>query len=72
MELEVQWAGANPGRIGRLYQDQRGTVFFEYAPAWRARNIELSPLYLHSYSGLTHTPLRDGLEYGDLIELTHS
>lgn len=27
-------------------------------------------LHLHSYSGLTHTPLRDGLEYGDLINLT--
>ncbi len=29
-------------------------------------------LHLHSYSGLTHTPLRDGLEYGDLIEVTRS
>ncbi len=26
-------------------------------------------LHLHTYSGLTQTPLRDGLEYGDLIGL---
>jgi serine/threonine-protein kinase HipA len=25
--------------------------------------------HLHSYSGLTHTPLREGLEYGDLMNL---
>ena len=57
MELEIQWAGTNPGRIGRLYQDQRGTVFFEYAPAWRARNIELSPLYLPNTTvGAVSTP----------------
>jgi len=29
-------------------------------------------LHLHSYSGLTHTPLRDGLEYADLIEVTRT
>ncbi|MCF7732260.1 MAG: HipA domain-containing protein [Akkermansiaceae bacterium] len=29
-------------------------------------------LHLHSYSGLTHTPLRDGLEYGDLLEITRT
>ena len=27
---------ADEGRIGRLYQDARGTVFFEYDAAWRA------------------------------------
>jgi serine/threonine-protein kinase HipA len=36
----------------------------------RKRNGER--LHLHSYSGLTHTPLRDGLEYGDLIEITRT
>jgi len=29
-------------------------------------------LHLHSYSGLTHTPLRNGIEYGDLIEVTRT
>jgi len=29
-------------------------------------------LHLHSYSGLTHTPLRDGLEYADLMELART
>ena len=29
-------------------------------------------LHLHSYSGLTHTPLRDGLDYEDLMETTRS
>jgi serine/threonine-protein kinase HipA len=36
----------------------------------RKRNGER--LHLHSYSGLTHTPLRNGLEYGDLIEITRT
>ena len=30
MELEVRWAGGGDERIGRLYQDMRGTVFFAY------------------------------------------
>jgi serine/threonine-protein kinase HipA len=46
MELEVYWTGGTEERIGRLYQDARGTVFFEYDPVWRAGNRELSPLYL--------------------------
>ena len=29
-------------------------------------------LHLHSYSGLTHTPLRDGLDYGDLMDLART
>src|SRR5690606_11249150 len=33
------------------------------------RDREGGRLHFHSYSGLTHTPLRDGLEYGDLMEL---
>jgi serine/threonine-protein kinase HipA len=33
------------------------------------RDVHHNRLHLHSYSGLTHTPLRDGLEYGDLITL---
>ena len=26
--------------------------------------------HIHTYSGITHTPVRDGLEYGDLMDLT--
>ncbi len=46
MELEVHWAGKQEQRIGRLYQDARGTVFFEYDATWRSGRRELSPLYL--------------------------
>ncbi len=46
MELEVHWAGNGPARVGRLFQDLRGTIFFEYDEAWRAGGRELSPLYL--------------------------
>ncbi|MEO0017935.1 MAG: hypothetical protein RLZZ522_1218 [Verrucomicrobiota bacterium] len=57
MELEVQWSGRHPQRIGRLYQDDRGTVFFEYDPAWRAGPRELSPLYLANVTqGAVSTP----------------
>ncbi|MCX6875218.1 MAG: type II toxin-antitoxin system HipA family toxin [Verrucomicrobia bacterium] len=59
MELEVQWAGGGGGgeRVGRLYQDGRGTVFFEYADAWRAGSRELSPIYLpNSTRGAVRTP----------------
>ncbi len=46
MELEVHWAGEDGQRIGRLYQDERGSVFFEYDTRWRSGRCELSPLYL--------------------------
>ncbi|MEO5916954.1 MAG: type II toxin-antitoxin system HipA family toxin [Luteolibacter sp.] len=46
MELEVHWAGEGEQRIGRLYQDPRGAVFFEYDAAWRVGSRELSPFYL--------------------------
>jgi serine/threonine-protein kinase HipA len=36
------------------------------------RDAKQQRLHLHSYSGLTHTPLRDGLEYGDLIAVARS
>ena len=36
MELTVEYAGASgPLAVGRLYQDPRGTVYFEYDAAWR-------------------------------------
>lgn len=57
MELDVHWAGSDPQRIGRLYQNERGTVFFEYDPAWRAGSRELSPIYLpNSTQGAVSTP----------------
>ena len=33
------------------------------------RSLRGAKLHLHSYSGLTHTPLRDGLDYADLMGL---
>jgi serine/threonine-protein kinase HipA len=56
MELEVHWTGQAKARVGRLYQDPRGTVFFEYDPTWRGGNRELSPIYLpNSTSGAVST-----------------
>lgn len=57
MELEVRWAGRGERRIGRLYQNDRGTVFFEYDAAWRVGLLELSPVYLpNSTTGAVSTP----------------
>jgi serine/threonine-protein kinase HipA len=57
MELEVHWAGRDAQRIGRLYQNDRGAVFFEYDAAWRAGSRELSPIYLpNSTQGAVGTP----------------
>jgi hypothetical protein len=57
MELEVHWAGSRERSVGRLYQNESGRVFFEYDPAWRAENVELSPVYLpNSTQGAVSTP----------------
>lgn len=57
MELEVQWRGSQVARIGTLYQDQSGKVFFEYDSAWRDGFRELSPIYLpNSTQGAVRTP----------------
>jgi serine/threonine-protein kinase HipA len=57
MELEVHWAGQDGQRVGRLYQNNRGSVFFEYDPTWRAGVRELSPIYLpNSTQGAVGTP----------------
>ena len=57
MELEVHWAGEDAKPVGRLYQDHRGTVFFEYAESWRVGRRELSPLYLpNGTMGAVTTP----------------
>lgn len=64
MELEVHWTGRDEQRIGRLYQNDRCTVFFEYDPAWRAGSRELSPIYLpNSTPGAVSTP---GTGFGEL------
>lgn len=44
MELEIHWAGEVSQPVGRLYQDSRGTVFFEYDERWRAGRRELKRL----------------------------
>lgn len=57
MELEVHWAGEDAKPVGRLYQDQSGNVFFEYAESWRVGRRELSPLYLpNGTMGAVTTP----------------
>lgn len=57
MELEVIWSGGAEERVGRLYQDARGQVFFEYDAAWRSGGRELSPLYLPNETiGAVSTP----------------
>jgi serine/threonine-protein kinase HipA len=57
MELEVHWTGEREQRVGRLYQDARGAVFFEYDEAWRSGRRELSPLYLpNETAGAVATP----------------
>lgn len=54
MELEVAY---HDEAVGRLYQDGRGQVMFEYAAAWRNGARELSPLYLpNSTVGAVRTP----------------
>jgi len=64
MELEVRWAGGGDERVGRLYQDERGSVFFEYDAAWRMGTRELSPIYLpNSTRGAVSTPTPG---YGEL------
>ena len=57
MELEVHWAGNAAQRVGRLYQNERGVVFFEYDPGWTTGPRELSPIYLpNSTRGAVSTP----------------
>lgn len=57
MELEVHWTGSGEQRVGRLYQDHRGVVFFEYDALWKAGRRELSPLYLpNETTGAVTTP----------------
>lgn len=70
MELVVHYAphGSTAAHaVGRLYEDSRGTVYFEYDDAWRAGGIELSPLHLPlSRTGALAGPARS---FGPLFGL---
>jgi serine/threonine-protein kinase HipA len=70
MELTVHYApeGLAAARaVGRLYEDSRGAVYFEYDKAWRADGLELSPLHLpRSLTGAVAGPART---YGPLFGL---
>ncbi len=69
MELEVHWSGRNDAKIGTLYQDERGRVFFEYDPAWRSGTRELSPIYLpNATQGAVATPTPDFGEIHGLFQ----
>ncbi|MBB5349801.1 serine/threonine-protein kinase HipA [Haloferula luteola] len=47
MRLDVRFLGCEDSpRIGSLADDARGRIYFQYAPEWRTRGIELSPLHL--------------------------
>lgn len=60
MELRVEYQPAYDAAsesVGTLYQDARGTVYFEYATTWRSGARELSPLYLpNRTAGAVTTP----------------
>jgi serine/threonine-protein kinase HipA len=64
MELEIHWAGTDPARIGRIFQDAAGGIYFSYDPQWQAGHRELSPIYLPlSLQGATRTSTP---HYGEL------
>ena len=51
----------------RLFQTPEGAAHF------MTRRFDLNgnaPIHLHSYAGLTHTPMRDLIDYSDLLDLT--
>lgn len=71
MELRVEFVpggGLESALVGRLYEDRGGVVWFEYDAAWRARNIELSPVFLRlrDAQGVLASPSRD---FGPLFGL---
>jgi serine/threonine-protein kinase HipA len=70
MELTVHYAPdglATARAVGRLYENSRGTIYFEYDEAWRASGIELSPLHLpRALTGAVVTPSRS---FGPLFGL---
>lgn len=53
MELEVEYHGES---VGKLHQDIRGAIYFEYAGSWRSGRRELSPFRLpNSTAGAVST-----------------
>lgn len=62
MELTVHYAPeglASARAVGRLHEDPRGLIHFEYGGAWRSGGIELSPLHLPlSLTGAVAGPAR--------------
>ena len=71
MELRVDFVpgrGVESAPVGRLYEDRGGVVWFEYDAAWRARGIELSPVFLRlrDAQGVLTSPSRD---FGPLFGL---
>ncbi|MGB1260104.1 MAG: type II toxin-antitoxin system HipA family toxin [Akkermansiaceae bacterium] len=47
MKIEVLYLGGDEHLpVGHLAEAEDGRVFFEYAPSWRDRHYELSPVYL--------------------------
>lgn len=51
----------------RLFETPDGAAHFM---SRRFDSGSSGPLHLHSYGGLTHTPVRDLIDYSDLIDLT--
>lgn len=71
MELKVDFVpggGGESARVGRLYEGHAGVVWFEYDAAWRARDIELSPVFLRlrDAQGVLTSPSRN---FGPLFGL---
>ncbi|MFM7180902.1 MAG: type II toxin-antitoxin system HipA family toxin [Verrucomicrobiales bacterium] len=71
MELRVDFVpggGLESSLVGRLYGDRGGVVWFEYDAAWRAKGIELSPVFLRlrDAQGVLSSPSRD---FGPLFGL---
>ncbi len=69
MKIEVLYLGGNEHCvIGHLAESASGQIFFEYDPAWTARGLELSPIYLPNNNtwGSVSTPTP---EFGPLFGL---
>ncbi|MGB1874975.1 MAG: type II toxin-antitoxin system HipA family toxin [Akkermansiaceae bacterium] len=68
MRIEVQYLGGyEKAVIGELAESPDGRIFFEYAPGWKSKRLELSPVYLpNSTNGSVTTPTP---EFGQLFGL---
>ena len=61
MELDVLHCPMDrEAPVGRLFEDRRGQVFFEYDAGWREGALQLSPLFLPNDTlGAASTPTPD-------------